>query len=163
MRHIAMMAMKRIDPRLRAKLKETARTIISHDRKARKYGWPHNTISDIESALVQAFKLGQELGDKSFAPPRPDHMGIDWEEVNARDREVLRGLSYGSSNYGIKDAVGMRSIERDGLTRWMRVYADGRQSDKTVATGSVDPLTRLGLLRRHEDGMLVLTPKGRAT
>lgn len=163
MRHIVRMANKRIDPRLRAQFKETARIIISRDRTARKFGSTQNTVGDIERALVQAFQLGQEIGDSSFAPPRPDHLGISWEEVNPRGREVLRGLSYGSSDYGIEDAIGMQSMELDGRTRWVKIYPDGRVSDHTVASGSVDPLVRLGLLTSHGDGLLVLTPKGRAT
>lgn len=88
------MATKRIDPRLRAQLKEIARDIISRDRSARKYGTTQNTIGEIERALVRAFRLGQDMGDLPFAPPRPDHLGVGWEEVNPRGREVLRGLSY---------------------------------------------------------------------
>lgn len=157
------MAGKRIDPRLRAQFKEMARDIISRDRTARKYGSTQNTIGEIERALVRAFQFGQEIGEAPIAPPRPDHLGIDWEEVSSRGRGVLMGLSYGSSGYNIDDAIGMRGFEQGGRTRWAEVKADGRTSDYSVAAGSVNPLLREGLLAAREDGLLILTDKGRAT
>lgn len=159
------MAGKRIDPRLRAEFKEQAREIIGRDRAARSHGWSQNTIGEIERALVRAFQLGQELGTMPFAPPRPEHLGIDWEEVKPRGREVLMGLTYRSDAFEVENPIGLRRILDDGRTRWANVYADGRMSEHSVASGSVDPLVRLGLLAPStvSDETLALTAKGRAT
>ncbi len=150
-----------MDPRLRAEFREVAREIISRDRAARKYGTSQNTIGEIERAMVRAFQLGQKLGTAPYAP-RPAHLGIDWEEVRPRGRDVLMNMTYRSDAFAIVNPTGFRCIEIDGRERWAQVWADGRQSDHTVAASSINPLVQNGLLELHS-GLLVLTAKGRAT
>jgi hypothetical protein len=159
------MARSKIDPRLRAQFKEVAREIISRDRRLNKAGRSQNTIGEIERALVQAFALGQELGDAPYSAPRPEHLGIDWEEVSPRGREVLSGLTYRHDQFEVTNPVGMRCVQIGQQVRWASEYQTGRVSDHTVAAGSVNPLVRGGLLAPSEsdEGLLVLTPKGRAT
>lgn len=159
------MARSKIDPRLRAQFKEVAREIISRDRRLNKAGRSQNTIGEIERALAQAFALGQELGDAPYSVPWPDHLGIDWEEVQPRGRGVLSGLTYRSGQFEVINAVGMRCLQAGQQVRWASEYENGRVSDHTVAAGSVNPLVRAGLLASSAaDGeLLVLTPKGRAT
>lgn len=154
---------KRIDPRLRAEFREAAREIINRDRAARKYGASQNTIGEIERAMVRAFQLGRELNATPYAPPRPVHIGIDWEEVQPRGREVLMSMSYRSDALEVVNPIGMHRVEIDGCERWVEVWADGRQSDHAVAAGSVNPLIQGGLLELCDSGSLVLTAKGRAT
>lgn len=154
---------KRIEPRLRAEFREAARDIVNRDRSARKYGMSQNTIGEIERAMVRAFQLGEELGGATYASPRPAHHGIDWEEVRPRGREVLMDLTFRSGGFDVVDPIGLRCVEMNGRERWATVYADGRQSDRTVAAGSVNPLVKAGLLEKCDDGLLALTPKGRAT
>lgn len=159
------MPRSKIDPRLRAQFKEVAREIISRDRKANKLGRSQNTIGEIERALVQAFALGQELGDAPYSAPRPDHLGIDWEEVSPRGREVLASLTYRHDQFAVTNPIGLRRVPSGQQARWASEDEDGRVSDHTVAAGSVNPLVRAGLLAVSEtDGeLLVLTAKGRAT
>lgn len=159
------MAGKRIDPRLRAEFKEQAREIVGRDRTARKHGWSQNTIGEIERALVRAFQLGQERDNVPLVSPRSEHLGIDWEEVKPRGREVLMGLTYRSDAFDVENPIGLRCILSDGRKRWASVYANGRLSEHSVASGSVDPLVRHRLLAPSEASIetLVLTAKGRAT
>lgn len=159
------MASKRIDPRLRAQFKEQARGIVGRDRAAHKHGWSQNTIGKIERALDRAFQLGQEFGATPFPPPWPEHLGIDWEEVKPRGRDVLMGLTYRHETFPVENPIGSRRISDNGRTRWASIYANDRVSEHSVASGSVDPLVRIGLLAPADASgeTLVLTAKGRAT
>ena len=157
------MKSKRINARLRAEFREAAREIINRDRAARKFGLSQNTIGEIERAMVRAFQLGRELGTAPDAPPRPAHLGIDWEEVRPRGREVLIDMTHRSDAFEVVNPIGLRCVDIVGCKRWAQVWADNKQSDRTVAAGSVNPLIQDGLLELRDDTLLVLTAKGRAT
>ena len=159
------MARSKIDPRLRAEFKEIARSIIARDRQAKKLGRSQNTIGEIERALIDAFVFGQELGDAPYSVPKPEHAGIDWEEVPPRGREVLASLTYRGDLYEVTNAIGLRRAPGGEKVRWGSQYESGHASDRTVADGSVSPLVRIGLLAPSEgdEELLVLTAKGHAT
>jgi len=158
------MAGKRIEPRLRAEFRKAAREIIGRDRFARKHGLSQNTIGEIERALVGAFELGRTLGDMPFAPPRAADHPLDWEELAPRGREVLDSLTYRNEAYPTSPPLGLRRLEIAGRNRWALIWPDGRVSERHVATGSVDPLVRLGLLEPGEaEDVLILSPRGFAT
>jgi hypothetical protein len=143
------MAGPRIDPRLRAELKEKARTIISRDRAARKHGWSQNTIGEIERALVDAFILGRDGGEPVFAAQPKDR--LDWEEIPPRGRSLLTSLSFRPGPEGPHTPIGVRRLIVDGRERWAIVRANGDLEDRTVASGSVNPLLRLKLLIVSDD------------
>lgn len=160
-----MAARPKIEPRLRALFKETARDIVGRDRDARRQGWSQNTIGEIERALVSAFLLGCDLGPTIAMPDRPSYFGVSWEEVPPRGRQTLSSLTFRTQAFSVTNPVGLYRVEIEGRERWSQIYADGQVSDHSVSAGAVTPLVRLGLLAPSGDDsdILILTGRGRAT
>ena len=133
---------------LRAEFKETARSIISDDRVARRRGRSQNTIGAIETALVRAYEIGRKSATQSKEDLPTTTDLITWIEVPPRARNTLINMSHCFDvRFGRPDK-GPSKIERfdvGGRSRW-RIIDELAVSDHSVADGSVRPLIKLGLL-----------------
>ncbi|MEG3088352.1 hypothetical protein [Sphingomonas sp. PB4P5] len=139
----------KIDPRLRVKFKEVAREIMSRDRMARRLGRSQNTIGEIERALVQAFAEGQDVGKSSA--PRPDHLGMDWEEVPPRGRAVLSRLTDRHDQFEVTNPIGLRRVASGQQERWRAECEGERPVAHTVAADSVQSAHFAGTARRFKN------------
>ena len=159
----------RIDPRIRSYFKETARSIISKDRQARKLGLSQNTIGEISRALAKAYTMGKcgvEFSDIAGTSSSSDV--LDWAMIPPRARDTLISMTFVMSKRFELSVERVDQIERvsdGGRPRWRIARANGLDPNYTIANGAVSPLIRMGLLEPIDtiEQLFGLTELGLAT
>lgn len=164
-----------MDKKIKAIFREEARRIVSNDRSARKFGASNNLPGDITSALVAAYKIGLEHGEKpnafEYEMPRNSDC-VAWELVPPTSRTVLRCLTYTYSNLETKASfipceLRGYSDPETGRQRWACVDQGStiRGGEHSFADKGIGPLRRMTLLKPKDsdENHLVLTRRGDST
>lgn len=155
---------KKIDPSIRAMFKENARRIFSSDRAANRAGRSQNTIGEIERAMVEAYKLGQE----GKVPPA-DNDVVDWLVIPPRSRDVLWYMTLSFSSFRSTPTFAADRLlldEGSAKPRWFPVGDEGRSvNERGFLDGPVQKLVQLRLLMpsKTNERVLELTDLGKKT
>lgn len=141
--------------RLKAEFLETARTIVSADRAAKRAGRTQNTIGAIRRAMERAFVAG------STFTSRDDDESVNWLTLAPKARAALDRVAFSGFLDGASDPVILTPVaSQTGSLRWsLRGASDNLNS--TLADSGVSPLLRAGALQELPDGRLELSPLGR--